>query len=328
MLVEDCSTTTAAVGPNPQSDQTPSGKCLCGCGQTTPIATETHKKRGRIKGQPCRFVSGHTGRKRIIDPQFLIPPNPTGHCFCGCGEITPLAVDTRPGRYLVKGQHARYVSGHNVTIGPNPVRHLPSGVSVIEIIHKGEKLECLVDTTDYPLVAAYRWVAWRRRNTTTTFYARAWKLAKGRRRFISMHNLILPGRGLIDHRFGNGLDNRRGSLRFCTPTQNNANRRKLSGCSSIYKGVSRGKRSKKFVAQIGYEGKHMQLGSFAIEEHAAHAYDRAAVKFFGEFAKTNFEQKPGLGARCDFDGPVAADFPQKPGPIKATRHKEARYASH
>jgi hypothetical protein len=37
------------------------GLCECGCGQPAPIATHTNTKHNQIKGQPCRFISGHNG---------------------------------------------------------------------------------------------------------------------------------------------------------------------------------------------------------------------------------------------------------------------------
>lgn len=39
------------------------GQCQCGCGQLAPICQSSHAARGRIKGEPMRFIKGHgTGR--------------------------------------------------------------------------------------------------------------------------------------------------------------------------------------------------------------------------------------------------------------------------
>jgi hypothetical protein len=74
--------------------------CECGCGQ----ATTVHR------GKPRRFISGHNARAvRVIVP----PPNPSGICECGCGQRTPLARATNQERGWAKGEHIRFVSGHN-----------------------------------------------------------------------------------------------------------------------------------------------------------------------------------------------------------------------
>jgi hypothetical protein len=39
--------------------------CECGCGEPAPIAAETQRSRGAVKGQPQRFVRGHSGRAKI-----------------------------------------------------------------------------------------------------------------------------------------------------------------------------------------------------------------------------------------------------------------------
>lgn len=40
----------------------PIGLCQCGCGQRTAIARWNDTLRGRVKGQPSRFIHGHNGR--------------------------------------------------------------------------------------------------------------------------------------------------------------------------------------------------------------------------------------------------------------------------
>lgn len=38
------------------------GYCECGCGGLAPIAKDTNRASGRVKGQPQRFIHGHNGR--------------------------------------------------------------------------------------------------------------------------------------------------------------------------------------------------------------------------------------------------------------------------
>lgn len=42
--------------------ENPSGLCMCGCGQPAPLATETKTARGRVAGQPMRYILGHHAR--------------------------------------------------------------------------------------------------------------------------------------------------------------------------------------------------------------------------------------------------------------------------
>src|SRR5262245_49871131 len=36
--------------------------CECGCGEETPLAAKTDKRRGQVKGEPLHFISGHNFR--------------------------------------------------------------------------------------------------------------------------------------------------------------------------------------------------------------------------------------------------------------------------
>jgi hypothetical protein len=96
---------------------------------------------------------------------------------------------------------------------------------------------------------------------------------------------------LVDHRNLNGLDNRRSNLRLATHGENNQNKRKRKGASSRYIGVSFEKRIKKWSARIMYKGKAIWLGNFKNEIDAALAYDKAARKYYGEFARLNFPEE-------------------------------------
>lgn len=88
-----------------------------------------------------------------------------------------------------------------------------------------------------------------------------------------------------DHINGDKLDNRRSNLRICTHAQNGANRGPQKNGSSGYKGVSY--HCKKWRVQICINGKTKRLGGFNSLLDAAKAYDKAARKYHGEFARTN-----------------------------------------
>ena len=106
-----------------------------------------------------------------------------------------------------------------------------------------------------------------------------------------MHRLIMrpsPGQ-IVDHINGDGLDNRRENLRLCNNTQNMQNARKKKGTISRYKGVRfcRRVKEKQWRAGITVHGKNIYLGYYLTQEGAALAYNLAAEKHFGEFAKLN-----------------------------------------
>jgi hypothetical protein len=78
-------------------------------------------------------------------------------------------------------------------------------------------------------------------------------------------------------------------LRLATPSHNSCNsRRDKSKTYSRYRGVSFSKRKGKWFATIRHNGKKIWLGYFDDELSAARAYDEAAKKHHGEFARLNF----------------------------------------
>jgi hypothetical protein len=143
----------------------------------------------------------------------------------------------------------------------------------------------LVDDEDYESLIVYTWYLRRDPKGRNLPYVIR-EGHKGEIAHIAMHQQIMNGNGRgIDHKNGNTLDNRKENLRFATHSQQAANRFKTRGTSQ-FKGVQR--RGDKWRAQIGFRRQVYYLGSFVDEEDAARAYDKAALKFFGEFARINF----------------------------------------
>ena len=88
---------------------------------------------------------------------------------------------------------------------------------------------------------------------------------------------------LIDHKNGDGTDNRIENLRVATPSQNQWNKRKPKNNKSGFKGVSWNIRAKKWQVFIRVNGKNKALGQYVDIEKAAKAYEDFAKKHHGEF---------------------------------------------
>jgi len=144
----------------------------------------------------------------------------------------------------------------------------------------------LVDDEDVPLLAGYKWHA----TWSDKWYARAMlPREEGRKKTVFMHRLLMPGVRQVDHKNGDGLDNRRSNLRPATSSQNGGNRAKLSKVTtSAYKGVSIAARLRPtWQAAIKFGDRSKHLGYFPTEAAAAFAYNEAARAQWGEYAKLN-----------------------------------------
>lgn len=111
-----------------------------------------------------------------------------------------------------------------------------------------------------------------------------------KRKMICMHLVIIGAQveERVDHIDGNGLNNQRYNLRFCTNAQNQCNRCLQSNNHSGWRGVSWDSRRRKWQVHITYARKHQSLGYFNDLIEAALAYDIAARSLHGRFARTNF----------------------------------------
>ena len=110
---------------------------------------------------------------------------------------------------------------------------------------------------------------------------------KENNKIIRMHRQILKieNGNLVDHINGNGLDNRRENLRICNNKENSWNSKLSKKNTSGFKGVDY--KGKGWRVRIMVNYKYIYLGNFKNKIEAAEIYNRAAIKYFGNFAKLN-----------------------------------------
>lgn len=157
------------------------------------------------------------------------------------------------------------------------------GADIVTIVLKSRKGEicgmAIIDKEDYETVKKFNWYLDGQYPAT---------YLDGKR--IRLHRFL--NRELkskhIDHKDGDTLNNRRSNLRKANAHLNmgNSRVRKYNTKTSKYKGVSW--LSDKWQARITVHRKGIYLGCYENQIDAARAYDKGALKYFGEFAALNF----------------------------------------
>ena len=151
----------------------------------------------------------------------------------------------------------------------------------------------LVDDAEAGKVLPWKWYAQKDKNT---FYAkRCVRKPDGTRMKLQMHRVIM---GItnhsiqVDHRSGNGLDNRRSNLRVATHGQNQRNAAKRKDNTSGMRGVGWNKHAGKWQARIRANGKRIHLGYFTDIAAAKAARTAAELKYHGQFSAVLSRKKP------------------------------------
>ena len=132
----------------------------------------------------------------------------------------------------------------------------------------------LVDDRDFATVSKRHW-HWTKRGDRSGYAVNK----QGGRNLYLHRFLMRPGKSqVVDHRNGDGLDNRRSNLRVCSQSENvTSNRRQRIGWKI---------RNGRWTAQISKNGKRQHLGYFDTQAEAEAAHRQAAAQLHGAFART------------------------------------------
>lgn len=155
-------------------------------------------------------------------------------------------------------------------------------------IRTGETV--LIDDDDMPLVSGFSWRSKTNDKGSSSVCGQS-PAGSGLPRIVQLHRLIMGIDGPdVDHINGDVFDNRRCNLRHCSKAQNNANRGRTKNNRSGFKGVYWHKTKRAWQAEIEALGRRHRLGSYPDPTEAAKAYDDAAKRLHGEFARLNFPE--------------------------------------
>lgn len=148
----------------------------------------------------------------------------------------------------------------------------------------------LVDDEDFEMLSRWKWCAALDKKT------RSFRAMSNRHRWenikpitMRMERIVIGAieKQLVDHINHDTLDNRKINLHIVNHHQNGGNRKPKRNSKSGYKGVSWNKGIKKWQAQIRINYKLQNLHFSENPKECAEAYNKAAVKYFGEFAYLN-----------------------------------------
>jgi hypothetical protein len=133
---------------------------------------------------------------------------------------------------------------------------------------------CFVDDEDWEKVKHLTWASVKSGNV---FYAIAHThRADGHRTTVKMHRLILDltdPRVEVDHRDGNGLDNRRTNIRAATKSMNMRNAHHTKSISGVIGVFPSGSLKKPWRVMVNRNRRLIHYGRFATIEEARQKYE-------------------------------------------------------
>lgn len=142
----------------------------------------------------------------------------------------------------------------------------------------------IIDKEDEVKIAGYKCHAYKKED------GRLYVKIHIRGKVISLHRFLMnvtDPKIDIDHRDGDGLNNRKSNLRPCTHSENLRNQKLSKANTSGFKGVLWEKRYKKWFARLYVNKKHVYGPLVDCRIEAAMHYNNLAIKHYGEFAHLN-----------------------------------------
>lgn len=111
---------------------------------------------------------------------------------------------------------------------------------------------------------------------------------------------------VVDHKDGNGLNNRRSNLRICTQSENTINKSFMSTNTSGFVGISYREDREVYDSEIRIHGKRSHLGYTHTLEEAVYKRLIAEELVYGEFANETDHQK-----KIDFTKDLPSETKEK-----------------
>ncbi|MBW2178787.1 MAG: HNH endonuclease [Deltaproteobacteria bacterium] len=148
-----------------------------------------------------------------------------------------------------------------------------------------ERARAIIDAEDTEKVKGFKWCLCSRKGKIDCVQT------KRDRSHETISNVIMGFKSskerMIDHKDRNPLNNRKSNLRVCIRAENNRNTGLSKNNTSGFKGVFWLKDIKQWMVRITANKKPIYLGCFKDRTEAAIVYNKAALKYHGEFASLN-----------------------------------------
>lgn len=200
-------------------------------------------------------------------------------CRCDCGNIIKRTSSNLKRKSNYGCNECSIAQKHNLFSVENEFK-IDGDITYL-YTRKGEQI--IIDTEDYEKVKPYCWWVNNTGYVGTTLHHHS--------RNIQLHRLIMDVLDntdvIVDHKNGNPLDNRKCNLRLCTRAENSYNKKMQPYNTSGVTGVYWNTEKSKWIAQICYKNKHINLGYYENKEDAIKARKQGEDTYFGEFSYNN-----------------------------------------